>query len=632
MDADDEREEELSTIAAIFPEIQISPSNPFLASLEIPVELSSALQISFPPLVNGAPPANPPPTDDGSLPIPIAAKALQETHKLTHLPPLSLTIRLPEGYPATKPLEALLSTNPAWLSSSRLKELEKEAENVWNEYGRSQSVFAYIDLIQQAAERGFDLGGDDDTPLELPAEMKVALLDFDKKAQREKFEQGTYDCGVCLEPKKGLVCHRIRRCGHVFCVSCLKDFYTSAIQEGDVTTVRCLDPTCGNESPGARRRAKKQRTLGPSELLQIPLDHMVVKRYVELKRKKKLESDKSTVYCPRKWCQGPARSKKYPKITSLDQYESSESETEPSIETPPLPIDPSKPPKKEDRLAVCEDCDFAFCRVCLASWHGEFVKCWPRSAEELTEEEQASYNYIRLRTSACPTCDSPSQKTHGCNHMTCFQCRTHFCYLCTSWLDPSNPYEHFNNPKKECYMRLWELEEGDEGQEVRFDGIRGAEHAALRAAQEDFADEPDAPHAAQIIPPAGEVPPEAPVPPPAANPPLIMALRELRIAAPPVLAPQPRGARRGGGRGRGAPPAQAPRGRGRGRGGRVQQNQRQQGVVPNVPVQVGQVDGAADLMGNRGLQRFLQMAANDEEDEWDSDELEGDDAEFAQFR
>ncbi len=45
--------------------------------------------------------------------------------------------------------------------------------------------------------------------------------------------------------------------------------------------------------------------------------------------------------------------------------------------------------------------------------------------------------------------------------MVCSRCQSHFCYLCSSWLDSSNPYKHYNTPESSCYLRLWELEEGD---------------------------------------------------------------------------------------------------------------------------------------------------------------------------
>ncbi|KAK5275864.1 hypothetical protein LTR16_012051, partial [Cryomyces antarcticus] len=109
--------------------------------------------------------------------------------------------------------------------------LKDEGTKLWEDYGRSSVVFAYIDLLQQAAERGFDLAEENEGLLEVPQEMKIPLLDFDIKAKRAKFEQGTYDCGVCLEPKKGSACYQLARCGHVFCVACLQDFYNNCITE-----------------------------------------------------------------------------------------------------------------------------------------------------------------------------------------------------------------------------------------------------------------------------------------------------------------------------------------------------------------------------------------------------------------
>lgn len=46
--------------------------------------------------------------------------------------------------------------------------------------------------------------------------------------------------------------------------------------------------------------------------------------------------------------------------------------------------------------------------------------------------------------------------------MVCSRCNTHFCYLCSAWLDPANPYRHYNSPSRgSCHMRLWEFENGD---------------------------------------------------------------------------------------------------------------------------------------------------------------------------
>jgi E3 ubiquitin-protein ligase RNF14 len=247
-------------------------------------------------------------------------------------------------------------------------------------------------------------------------------------------------------------------CGHVFCVPCLQDFYNNAINEGDLVSVRCLAPDCAKKRADAQttKNRKPKTQLSPSELLQIPLEHEMVTRYVKLKHKADLESDKNTIYCPRKWCQGAARSKKHKKPEGFEVVESDdESDTEEKGKN-------KKFIAGNDLVSVCEDCSFAFCSRCYQGWHGEFTLCAPKQNKgKLTEEDKASIEYMKLHTTPCPTCAAPAQKTHGCNHMICFKCNSHFCYLCSAWLEPSNPYKHYNLETTGCYMRLWELEAGD---------------------------------------------------------------------------------------------------------------------------------------------------------------------------
>jgi E3 ubiquitin-protein ligase RNF14 len=286
-------------------------------------------------------------------------------------------------------------------------------------------------------------------------------------------------------------------CGHVFCVQCLQDFYNNAINEGDLVSVRCLAPDCAKrraEAQSAKNR-KPRTQLNPSELLQIPLEHEIVTRYVKLRHKAELESDKNTIYCPRKWCQGAARSKKHKKPEGFEIVVSDdESDTEDNGNN-------QKFKAGNDLLAVCEDCSFAFCSRCYQGWHGEFTLCVPKQANgELTEEDKASLEYLKLHTTPCPTCAAPAQKTHGCNHMICFKCNTHFCYLCSAWLEPSNPYKHYNLETTGCYMRLWELEAGD-GDDVGI-GFGGGVREQPEVEDIEIPEEEDAPNMEEL---AGEV-------------------------------------------------------------------------------------------------------------------------------
>ncbi|KAL6719691.1 hypothetical protein ACLMJK_001612 [Lecanora helva] len=458
-EVEDERILELSTVAAIYPELLIDTAlDQAAATVDISVEPTEPLLIRFPTADGAQPKGVPTPPNSAGEGVHQVKEnkpgdpILNDIHQLSYLPPLTLSIVLPEEYPFKEPPLFHLESQYAWIPETTLGQLEGAGCTLWEELGRDQMIFSYIDYLRDAAERGFDLADNQGQVLEISADLQIALLDFDLKARRAKFEQQTFEC----EPKRGAVCHRLLLCAHVFCVACLQDFYNTSIAEGDVGNIKCIAPDCGSNLAHPTRELDADKTLDPSELLQIPLEQEIVQRYIKLKRKKRLESDKSTIYCPRQWCQGPAKcpNKKTPSATD-EQIEPQEYDHNTNQDKLPPPA---------ERLAICEDCNFAFCKVCKASWHGEFFVCFPRSEFELTAEEKLSEDYMKLHTQACPTCDARAQKTHGCNHMICFKCDTHFCYLCGAYLDKSNPYQHYNTVKSGCYMRLWELEGGDDGE------------------------------------------------------------------------------------------------------------------------------------------------------------------------
>lgn len=658
----DERVEELGSLEAIYPELT-SDLDQFTASLELAITPSQPLLVRFipqkpsqPRLVRFLP---------GTGSTAAYAEATKQSTayverdvKLSHLPPLCLQITLPAEYPADAPPNVQVTAKHDWLPKEKLVELEAEAEKLWEEYGHCQILFTYIDSIQQAAERGFDLDQSADGCLVLAATLESKLVAFDAATTLSIFNAGTYDCGICLEPKKGSSCYRMKRCEHVFCRDCLQGFYNNAITEGDVAGIRCLDPTCGKTAttPDNRKRKRKtERTLHPRELLAMGIEEAMVRRYVEMKRKKKLEADKNTVYCPRTWCQGAAKSSKYPPIPSdllafaaAEMSSGDESDTEATPDRNDSPQSTAsksgKPPNPADRLAVCEKCSLAFCRVCYMGWHGDFARCFPRDPNELSVEEKASYDYIRLHTSPCPTCCSPTQKTMGCNHMKCFQCNTHFCYLCGAWLDGQNPYQHFNKAGTQCFQRLWELEEGDEGQNPGdgqgFAGGRGWEQMAMEVARD--ADEQEA--AAEAANREAQAEEDAiavellmrergPRPEIVFDPAQIFVqMAEMRLDDEPEPRAQQRAGR--GGRRQRNPVAVRPPGGHQAQAQAVRNHERAAARAARAAGQARQVRRPPTAVNDEDerqqaeLQRFLEMAQRDEEDGWDSDGLDEDDGLF----
>jgi E3 ubiquitin-protein ligase RNF14 len=294
LDPDDERAEELATLQSIYPELVIEPSNPFAAHIELLVAPTTPLRITFEPE--------------------------NVVSRLAYLPSVRLHITLPLEYPATAPPIIKVSTSPSWLPNATADSLAKQAHSLWEEYGGGQVLFTYISYLQEAAEGAFGLA-----ELTLPSVLQADLDAYSKRMKRELFDKETFDCQVCLEPKKGSVCYRMERCNHVFCVACLQDYYNNCIQEGDVNNVKCMSTECG-EPAGSNK--KKQRLISPKELLQIPLVLETVERYAKIKRKKKIEADPTIIYCPRSWCQGAMRTEKYPKITNVREIDESDSEAD----------------------------------------------------------------------------------------------------------------------------------------------------------------------------------------------------------------------------------------------------------------------------------------------------------------
>ena len=206
----DERVIELSALSAIYSELIIDPTDAFSASIDIAVEPVKPLAIAFLPPENGASQLGlltPSASDDMESQVAKrfvnpklqgANLANQDIHYLSYLPPLTLKVNLQEGYPSQKPPLFHLEPETPWIPEAKLKELREVGSSIWEDMGRDQVVFSYIDHLREAADRGFDLPPQSRTCLEVSQNIKIALLDFDAQLKRAKFEQETFECGVCL--------------------------------------------------------------------------------------------------------------------------------------------------------------------------------------------------------------------------------------------------------------------------------------------------------------------------------------------------------------------------------------------------------------------------------------------------
>ncbi|KAK5627083.1 hypothetical protein RRF57_002798 [Xylaria bambusicola] len=190
---EDPRDVELSTIAAIYPELELDENDPHKLSIELPVSLPEPVTVLFPAATEVAPPF----TSPQQAGLTTSAVLERDSHALSNLPALRVEISLPEGYPQYKPPGVSMSTSPPWLSNSILRKLERDIIDLWEDIGRDQVIFAYLDHIQRSSEDVFGLVDGKGT-LKVILDHKIALLDYDINAKRKAFEKETFECGICL--------------------------------------------------------------------------------------------------------------------------------------------------------------------------------------------------------------------------------------------------------------------------------------------------------------------------------------------------------------------------------------------------------------------------------------------------
>uniref|UniRef100_A0A803K1V3 Ring finger protein 217 n=1 Tax=Xenopus tropicalis TaxID=8364 RepID=A0A803K1V3_XENTR len=78
----------------------------------------------------------------------------------------------------------------------------------------------------------------------------------------------------------------------------------------------------------------------------------------------------------------------------------------------------------------CPSCQFIWCFKCHAPWH-EGVNCREyKKGDKLLRHWANEIEHGQRNAQKCPRCKVHIQRTEGCDHMTCSQCNTNFCYRC----------------------------------------------------------------------------------------------------------------------------------------------------------------------------------------------------------
>ncbi|CAL1696503.1 unnamed protein product [Somion occarium] len=421
--------EECEVLESIYPDCLSGDYSKGSLRLEIPVELSE--------------------------PHSLVSAEDQNLASLSMLPPLLLDILLPPNYPLHDPPQILsLYATYSWLPPSvnlmqRLLDMWQAGEGVlysWIEWIRGG---IFLEELKFVSTRGSE------PILRIPhPELDLLtnkLVGYDTSTQLMRFSQNSYNCEICLSSIKGARCILLS-CSHVFCRSCLEDFWKLCITEGDVGRVGCPDPKC----------VKEGREANEEEVRRVVTEEEV-QRWKWLRQKKAMEKDPTIVHCPLLLCQTPV-----PMGENVEEGSGWE------------------------RFRECSNCGYSFCAYCKRTWHGAHSQCPLEFTDFLAQryldlaedssarkemetrygrsnlmrmvvhyqEDQENIKWIKQSTTACPVCEIRVEKSSGCNH--CFKCGHHFCYRCGAKLRANDPYAHYRNPGTQCYSKLFDRVDVDD--------------------------------------------------------------------------------------------------------------------------------------------------------------------------
>ena len=196
------------------------------------------------------------------------------------------------------------------------------------------------------------------------------------------------ECKICGEsyPEKNFIKHD--KCKESYCKDCWMNYIRGKIDNGTVEKIACMNFKC-------------ESFLSKEFILSIIKDDTnLVLKYDKFIQRLEILNAPNKKFCP---------------------YPSCESFAEES---------------KKSKIVKCKN-GHKFCFLCLKN-HEENEKC-----DEEMDKDFKIWMKNRI-VKRCPKCRLWTEKNEGCNHMTCSQCKTQWCWLC------GNLYDNLHFRKGKC--------------------------------------------------------------------------------------------------------------------------------------------------------------------------------------